>query len=82
MKDAYEVLRSKEHEMENLKAEIQALRIAAPLLSDDADSSNGNLPVSTRWTTPTRPVQVPKAANADPQPEHGADWKERTVGFP
>jgi hypothetical protein len=82
MKDVYEVLRSKEHAMENLKAEIQALRIAAPLLSDDADSGNGNAPVSTRWTTPTRPVQVPKAANADPQPEHGADWKERTVGFP
>ena len=82
MKDAYEVLRSKEHEMENLKAEIQALRIAAPLLSDDADSANDNATVSTRWTTPARPIQVPKAANADPHPEHSVDWKERTAGFP
>jgi hypothetical protein len=81
MKDVYEVLRSKELEMEKLEAQIQALRIAAPLLSDDADSRDGIAPVSPRWTTPTRPVQVPKAANADPQPEH-ADWKERTAGFP
>jgi hypothetical protein len=64
-----------------LEAQIQALRIAAPLLSDDADSGDGNVPVSSRWTTPARPTQVPKAANANPQPEH-ADWKERTAGFP
>jgi hypothetical protein len=81
MRDVYEVLRSKELEMETLEAQIQALRIAAPLLSDDVDSRDGNTTVSPRWTTPTRPVQVPKAANADPQPEH-ADWKERTAGFP
>jgi hypothetical protein len=81
MRDIYEVLRSKEQEMQTLEAQVQALRIAAPLLSDDADSRDGSAPVSSRWTAPTRPVQVPKAANADPQPEH-ADWKERTAGFP
>jgi hypothetical protein len=81
MKDVYEVLRSKELEMETLEAQIQALRIAAPLLSDDVDSRDGSATVSPRWTTPPRPIQVPKAANTDPQPEH-ADWKERTAGFP
>jgi hypothetical protein len=79
MKDVYEVLRSKEREMENLGVEIEALRIVAPLLSDDGDSGNGNALVSTRWTAATRPVQVPKALNADPQPEHAAEWKERSV---
>jgi hypothetical protein len=32
MKDMYELLKSKEREMENLGIEIKALRIAAPLL--------------------------------------------------
>jgi hypothetical protein len=51
MKDAYEVLRSKERAMENLRIEIMALRVAAPLLSDDGSSSEDQ-------TAPTRPLQV------------------------
>ena len=81
MKDIYEVLRAKELEMENLRIEIEALRITAPLLSDDGDDSNA-APVSSRWVAPTRPFQVPQAANSDPQPEHAPEWKERTAGFP
>jgi hypothetical protein len=34
MKDVYEVLRSKELEMANLAMEVEALRVAAPLLSE------------------------------------------------
>ena len=82
MKDVYEVLRSKEREMETLAVEIEALRVVAPLLSDDGDSSDDRTPVSTRWTAPTRTLQVPRGANADPQPEHAPEWKDRTVGFP
>ena len=81
MKNVYEVLRTKELEMENLRIEIEALRIAAPLLSDDRDD-NGAAPVSTRWAAPTRPFQVPQPAKSDPQPDHAPEWKERTVGFP
>ena len=80
MRDIHEVLRTKELEMEKLRIEIEALRIAAPLLSDDGD--DGAAPVSTRWAAPTRPFQVPQAANSEPQPEHPPEWKERTVGFP
>jgi hypothetical protein len=82
MKDAYEVLRSKEHAMENLRIEIMALRVAAPLLSDDGDSREDRTPVLTRRTAPTRALQVPGAANADPQPEHTPKWKDEGVGFP
>jgi hypothetical protein len=82
MKDVYEVLRSKELEMETLAVEIEALRVVAPLLSDDGDSGSDRTQVSTRWTAPTRPLQVSKAVNADPQPEHAPEWKERTAGFP
>ncbi len=35
MSDAYELLRQKEAELERVRHEIEALQIAAPLLSDD-----------------------------------------------
>ena len=82
MKDAYEILRLKEIELSKVKAEVEALGIVAPLLSDDGDSGSENLPATTRWTAPPRPIQVPKGANADPQPDHSAEWKTRTAGFP
>ena len=82
MKDIYEILRLKEIELSRVEAEVEALRIAAPLLTDDTDSGKGDASVSTRWGAPTRPLQVPRAANSDPQPEHAADWRERTAGFP
>jgi hypothetical protein len=82
MKDPYEILRLKETELSKVKAEVEALCIVAPLLSDDGDSGNENLPVTTRWTAPPRPIQVPKGANTDPQPEHSGEWKTRTAGFP
>ena len=82
MKDAYEILRQKEIELSRVKAEVEALGIVAPLLSDDGDSGNADLPATTRWTAPPRPIQVPKGANTDPQPDHAPEWKTRTAGFP
>jgi hypothetical protein len=82
MKDVYEVLRLKEIELSRVEAEVEALRMAAPLLSDDGELGDDNAPAPTRWSVPPRPLQVPRAANADPQPEHAPEWKERTVGFP
>ena len=82
MKDAYEILRLKEIELSRVKAEVEALGIVAPLLSDDGDSGNADLPATTRWTAPPRPIQVPRGANTDPQPDHSAEWKTRTAGFP
>ena len=37
MKNVYEVLRQKELELARLEKEVEALRVAAPLLSDDKD---------------------------------------------
>jgi len=82
MKDAYEILRLKEIELLKVKAEVEALGIAAPLLSDEGDLGTDNTRPSSRWTAPPRPIQVPKGANADPQPDHSAEWKTRTAGFP
>jgi hypothetical protein len=82
MKDAYEVLRMKEIELSKAKAEVEALGIVAPLLSDEADLGADSTRPSTRWTALPRPIQVPKGANSDPQPDHAAEWKTRTAGFP
>ena len=38
MKNVYEVLRQKELELSRLKKEIEALRVAAPLLSEDNEA--------------------------------------------
>ena len=81
MKDAYEILRLKEIELAKVKTEVEALGIVAPLLSDEGDVAADSAPPSTRWTAP-RPIQVPKGANTDPQPDHAAEWKTRTAGFP
>lgn len=41
MKNIYDVLRSKEQDLVRIRKEIDALRIAARLLSDDAPAANG-----------------------------------------
>jgi|SRR5579864_991648 len=38
MRDVYEVLRAKEILIEQLRREVEALRLAVPLLSDDGDN--------------------------------------------
>ena len=43
MKNVYEVLRQKELEISRLQEEVEALRVAAPLLSEDNDG-NENKP--------------------------------------
>ena len=82
MKDAYEILRLKEIDLSKVEGEVEALRIVAPLLSDDENVSNNNAPAAIPWTAPTRPGQVPQAVNTNPQPAHSPEWKERTAGFP
>ena len=39
MKNVYEVLRQKELELTRLEKEVEALRVAAPLLSDEKEQS-------------------------------------------
>jgi hypothetical protein len=44
MRDVYEVLRQKELEVSRLQQEVQALRVAAPLLSEDEKAEKDNEP--------------------------------------
>ena len=58
MRDVYEVLRQKELEMSRLQKEVEALRIAAALVSDDREGENNNVLI------------LPCAVNDTPQPDH------------
>ena len=52
MKNVYEVLRQKEIEVSRLAKQVEALRIAAPLLSEDNDPGNENKPKLASSTAP------------------------------
>ncbi len=64
MKDVYAVLRQKEIEQSRLEKEVEALRVAAPLLSEDGEAENDNQPT------------LPRAVNDTPQPDHSG-WQDR-----
>ena len=73
MKDIYELLRQKEREISRLETEVEALRVAAPLLSNEEEVGDDNQPTSDRSTLTQRPGRIPQAVDANPQPEHAAE---------
>ena len=64
MKDVYEVLRQKELEKSRLENEVEALRVVAPILSEDGEAENDNQPT------------LPRAVNDAPQPDHSG-WEDK-----
>jgi asparagine synthetase A len=64
MKDVYAVLRQKELEKSRLENEVEALRIVAPILSEDGEAENDNQPTLRR------------AVNDTPQPDHSG-WQDK-----
>jgi hypothetical protein len=64
MKDVYEVLRQKELEKSRLENEIKALRVVAPILSEDGEAEADHQPTLQR------------AVNDTPQPDHSG-WQDR-----
>jgi hypothetical protein len=68
MKDVYAVLRQKELEKSRLENEVEALRIVAPILSEDGEAENDNQPTL-------------RAVNAAPQPDHSG-WQNKAKQWP
>ena len=73
MKNIYEVMRQKEQEIARLEKEIEALRVAAPLLVDEQDLDNTksyNNSVAAGGESGPQPIRIaqPAAVNANPQP--------------
>ena len=64
MKDVYAVLRQKELEKSRLENEVEALRVVAPILSEDGEAENDDQPTLRR------------AVNDTPQPDHSG-WQDK-----
>ena len=86
MKNVYEVLRQKEMELTRLEKEVEALRLVAPLLSEEKESMlekpalatavNGPQPTTARISVPAAP---PMPA---PQPVRAAGWEDTAKRWP
>jgi hypothetical protein len=82
MKNVYEVLRQKELELARLEKEVEALRVAAPLLSEDKEpiamEATNNKPALTSQT-----MRIPQPAlNTNPQPARPAGWDDTAKRWP
>jgi hypothetical protein len=86
MKNVYEVLRQKELELTRLEKEVEALRIAAPLLSEEMKESMAESPKPTLTATASQqPIRIPSpavAAAAGSQPARAAGWEDAAKRWP
>jgi hypothetical protein len=84
MKNVYEVLRQKELELSRLEKEVEALRVVAPLLSDEANLATTENPKPTLATPAVQqPIRIPQTAvNATPQPARAAGWEDTAKRWP
>ena len=87
MKNVYEVLRQKELELARLEKEVEALRVAAPLLSEDKESITdmvSNKPTLATSTPAQQPIRIPQPAVAAPQQQQAraAGWEDTAKRWP
>jgi hypothetical protein len=83
MKNVYEVLRQKEMELSRLEKEVEALRLVAPLLSEEAmDASKLNLGTSS--AAAQQPIRIPQPASVvAPAPAtKAAGWEDTAKRWP
>jgi len=84
MKNVYEVLRQKELELTRLEKEVEALRVAAPLLSEEKESMAEAPKPSLTASAPPQPVRIPPvvAAQAANPPARVAGWEDAAKRWP
>ena len=85
MKNVYEVLRQKELELTRLEKEVEALRVAAPLLSESEKDSiaEGTNSKPTLASTPQPPLRIAQpAANAAAPVARAAGWEDTAKRWP
>jgi hypothetical protein len=83
MKNVYEVLRQKELELTRLEKEVEALRVAAPLLSEEKEMAELPKPSLAPPAQP-QPVRVPPAvaAQGGAAPARAAGWEDAAKRWP
>lgn len=86
MKNVYEVLRQKEMELTRLEKEVEALRLVAPLLSEEKenamDTAKPALATAVNGPQPTTRIPVPTASIPAPQPVRAAGWDDTAKRWP
>jgi hypothetical protein len=84
MKNVYEVLRQKELELIRLEKEVEALRVAAPLLSEEQEKLTEAPKPTLATTQAQQPVRVPPvvAAQGAPAPARVAGWEDAAKRWP
>jgi hypothetical protein len=85
MKNVYEVLRQKEMELTRLEKEVEALRLVAPLLSEEKEMNSENvksvLPTAVNGPQPAMRMPAPPVAVAAP-PMRAAGWDDTAKRWP
>ncbi len=87
MKNVYEVLRQKEMELTRLEKEVEALRLVAPLLSEEkealSDMGKPALATAVNGPQPTTRIPMPSAPSIPaPQPVRAAGWEDTAKRWP
>jgi hypothetical protein len=85
MKNVYEVLRQKEMELTRLEKEVEALRLVAPLLSEEKEAMSESVakPLPTAVNGPQQPIRIPAPSVAvAAQPVRAAGWDETAKRWP
>lgn len=87
MKNVYEVLRQKEMELTRLEKEVEALRLVAPLLSDEkenlSDLAKPALATAVNGPQATARISVPTPPPLPaPQPVRAAGWEDTAKRWP
>ncbi len=85
MKNVYEVLRQKEMELTRLEKEVEALRLVAPLLSEEKEANSDvvkpALAPVVGGTQPAIRIPAPPVAPV-PQPVRAAGWEDSAKRWP
>jgi len=85
MKNVYEVLRQKEMEMTRLEKEVEALRLVAPLLSEEKEMNSDMLKpaLATAVNGPPQTIRIPAAAGVGPTgPVRPPGWDDSAKRWP
>jgi hypothetical protein len=82
MRNAYEVLREKELELSKVEIEVEALRMVAPLLSNDNEVSDNEKAAAAGSTVQLRPNWMPQAVNSSPQLADASQREEKAKNWP
>jgi hypothetical protein len=87
MKNVYEVLRQKEMELTRLEKEVEALRLVAPLLSEEKeamlDMAKPVLATAVNGPQATARIPVPTTPSIPaPQPVRAAGWDDTAKRWP